>query len=442
MERILNHLFPKKDIKIFSFYFCYIENDILTLLPSCHSIYYPLSFNVKTKQLVNGELNFFNSKIYNNLSKNNKLTESQTSFIGFNSLTNKKEALIINLLDDCFGHSIMKLLNVINAYNAYKDRYDLICITPKSLSYLIPRDKFLIIEVNIGFYELSNIYDLSFIQSVLREKYKELYYYILNPYEQHNLETVRKFFNFFNPEVIENKVKQNKLKSKKFVTFYYRSDFFRSWHLQKQGKHITHLFYELKEYFIEDVNFVILGNKDSYSFPDYCLDFRTKKFDTETDQWYNFIFNNSLIVIGYFGSALYLPSILCDSVFHIVPPDKYKLVTQDSINIENENSHSSYFRNCQIICDNYGKNLSAEKLAGIIISLYKANLIAKFRTTHEVELLINNPIGMISYLKQKHPYFNFDKAVINDNKLKSKNDKEVFFYLKLNKLLKLLRLKK
>jgi len=258
MNCLLSEIYPNKKPEIFSFFFFLQDQDIITLLPSCHAAYYPLSFNNKSNEIISGELNFFNSKFYNTYSTVKELKNSQYNI---RLLKSKEKAIIINLLDDCYGHSIIKLLNLQNIYDHYGDQFELICICPIQLEYLIPKNKFQIVTIKIGFYDLSHCHNLAPIIAEIESQYDSIDYFLFSMYNTFDRSDTREFYKFFPKSYNQSDSKKNK------ITFYYRSGFFRSWQGNNQADAITKLFSNLRPYYSENITFCIIGDKDKYSFP-------------------------------------------------------------------------------------------------------------------------------------------------------------------------------
>jgi len=429
MNNLLSEIYPNQKPNIFSFFFFFKINDIVTLIPSCHATYYPLSFNKNTKHIETGELNFFNSKFYNNFDSVKTIQENQFSN---NIVKSKENVLIINLLDDCYGHSIIKLLNLQLIFDRYQKNYDFICICPKPLEYLIPKDKFQVIRVDIGFYALSNCYDLQPIISKIESVYKNVDYFLFSMYNKFDRIKTRNFFNFYPSQYKKDDIKKNK------ITFYYRSGFFRSWKGNGQASAIRKLFSELTPYFSKSITYCVIGDKDNHKFPNWVADYRTDNFTLKLDIKYNTIFNESIAVIGMFGSALYLASILCDMVIHLVPRDKLMLTSEDTINYQGD-SILSFYQNINILGTENCNDIKPSTLAKDIVTLYKSYLEKKYKIdiakreneTYPVQLVL----GQTQYIERNNHNFNYKLAQQMESNLLIKLNNKMFFKNKIFRFL-------
>ncbi len=428
MSYLLSEIYPNKKPKIYSFFFFFEDQGIVKLLPSCHASYYPLAFNKNTNEIISGELNFFNSKFYNTYTSVKDLSDNQYDF---HIVKSKEKALVINLLDDCYGHSIIKLLNLQNIYAKYNKKYDLICICPRSLKYLIPKNKFQIITIKIGFYDLSHCHNLESIINKIDSLYNHLDYYLFSMYNKFNRDSTRQFYTFYPKKYNRYNFKKNK------ITFYYRSGFFRSWRGNGQANAIIKLFSELTPYYSENVMYCVIGDKDKYNFPNWINDQRTEKFSLKLDLKYNTIFHESLIVIGVFGSALYLASILCDMVIHLVPRDKLMLTAEDTINYDEE-SILSFYQNINILGSENCNDIKPNNLAKDIITLYKSYLEKKYKTNIAKRknniLQIQFSIGQKEYIELNYKNFNYKLAKKMESDLLIKLNNKMFLKNKINRI--------
>ena len=87
------------------------DNESFKLLFSDNAIAYPIKFNTKTKEIKEGEKNWFNQPLIDLADKNRQLSESTISRFDVSQKKHSK-CIVINLLDYCYGHSLIKLLNI------------------------------------------------------------------------------------------------------------------------------------------------------------------------------------------------------------------------------------------------------------------------------------------------------------------------------------------
>ena len=102
------------------------------LLPFGHSRHFPLKFGLVDRQICAGELNFFNTVFYKNFKENNFINPDKCT-IEQNKASDK--LIVLNCLDNCFGHALLKLFYAVN-YIQNKDKsFDFLLILPKALSH-------------------------------------------------------------------------------------------------------------------------------------------------------------------------------------------------------------------------------------------------------------------------------------------------------------------
>ena len=87
------------------------ENESMRLLYSDNAIAYTIKFNPKTKTIIEGERNWFNQPLIDLADKTRHLPHDKVKRIDFSRKKHEK-CIVINLLDYCYGHSLIKLLNI------------------------------------------------------------------------------------------------------------------------------------------------------------------------------------------------------------------------------------------------------------------------------------------------------------------------------------------
>ena len=399
--------FSKKNFKIFSFYSSIEASNIVTLIPSGHATYYPIKFNKSTKEILEGELNFFNKYFYENYTSPIKLSKSDYSL----KLNPKKEkCLIINLLDNCFGHSLLKVFNLIEIHKKFNNDFDLLVIVPKSLEYLIPADKFIFCTVNISFSNLEKCFDFSPILDKVKIKYKNFDCVTTSTYNQYSDKNVLLDFFF---EKIDNNIQKN-------ILFYYRSDRYRKWNGRFQGRNITKLYQFLKPYFSSDVKFIILGELDDYKFPSWIVDKRVNKYSPEVDKEYNQEFSKSAITMGVLGSNLVLPSLLSLSTLHLVPNHKRHNTLEDSISLI-DSTFNTWYSNLQVFGNSSLNSIKSINLFSHIIILFSSFLEKKYKQDI-LKAQPNKPyINQNLYIEENYSFFNYKLAKEHMKKLERKS---------------------
>jgi hypothetical protein len=417
-------------VNYFTYFPCLVSDDQVRLLPSDHALYYPLEFDPTSKTIKKGELNFFNKVLHNKYHKNNILSDIKWKKDGRNTVLQK--AVIINLLDNCYGHSFLKLLNLFNIYEKYGRDHDLWVITPSPISHFIPADKFFVVEVSIGFNDAMNCYSLEPIIVSVKQQYAKYDFVTLDTYSLFkDRKAVVNFFPFL----------EHTSDKRKYLTFYYRSDYFRTWGGAGQSKNITAYFRELRTYFGNEIEFVVVGDKDGHKFPAEIIDKRTNAFGKAVDLVYNAIFSNSVMVIGLIGSNMLQPSMFCDFTVHLVPRSKVSIVAEEFFNLESP-AIQNWFNNIYLFGNENLGDLSPSQVVEKTISLYLTYLAKCYKKEVFSDVYFKRQISQPDYLKEKFPFFQLEKA----NTLKQKITNESFSHnlwrYRLTKVLQKLKLSK
>lgn len=382
------------------------------LLPSDHAIYYPLDFSITPHSVIKGELNFFNKVIFQNLSPGNYIPEEKINFSQTNSKKHEK-CLIVNLLDNCFGHSFMKLLNLKDIYEERKNEYDIYIIVPRALEHFLPTGIFNVISLNIGFAEAEKAYNLGHILDDFRKKYQLVDFAVVDTYKEYNSKSeLIDFFRFTDKDYDSSF-------SKKVITFYYRSDFYRTWGGRHQAKNITSFLRVLKNYFSGQVSFYVVGDKDRAVFPDWIEDKRVNKFTAQVDFEYNTIFKNSLMTVGIMGSNMLAPSLFSEMSVHLIPAHKLGNTAEEIINSSGY-AIPACFENIHMYGDGLMTEYPPEMLANRLVILYYTKLAKGYKKAC-MELLKEQKevVSQKDYFLKSHSYFNYPQAMVLKSNIQS-----------------------
>ena len=200
--------------------------------------------------------------------------------------------------------------------------------------------------------------------------------------------------------------------NKKIVTFYYRSDFYRTWGGRHQAKNISAFFEIIKGYFSDQVLFYVVGDKDRCVFPPWIHDRRVDKFSAQVDFEYNTIFKNSLMTVGIMGSNMLAPSLFSDMSVHLIPAHKLGNTAEEIIN-SSGCAVPSCFENIQIYGDGLMSESTPEMLADRLIILYYTKLAKEYKHVCIQFLKYRKEVlSQKSYFLKHHSYFNYNKAVL------------------------------
>lgn len=394
-----------------------VEGNSIKLFPSDHAIYYPLEIDLNGKFL-GGTLNFFTEVLLKNYQSNNFLSPDKLKNKNF--IQHKKsKALIVNLLDNCYGHSLIKLFNLYDAYQKFSSEYDIYAICHSALEHYIPIDKINIVSLNLTFSETQKCFDLNNVVLVpLRENYSVVDFFILDTFKKLPQKSeLLNFFNFFSEEYQS---------AKPAISFHYRSDLFRSWGGKNQFKNIERLFGYLRQFFSNEVEFIITGDRDNFSFSSWVIDKRVSEFSLTTDFLYNNIYDRSIIHLGVHGSHMLIPSLLSTMCIHLTPPQKYKNMGDDILNF-NTTSIISTLQNINLMSNKiFMKDIFPAELGFQLINVFMANIEKKYK--HFIVQNINESslVGQDDFLKKNYPYFHYEKAKMTRTKTLKKIESSVW----------------
>jgi hypothetical protein len=431
-NRLFSEFLPVTELEkvnYFTYFSCYETESSISLLPSDHCLYYPLEFNRSDKKVLHGELNFFNNVLHKHYKEGSMFPISKCEID--NRPSKREKVLFVNIVDNCYGHSFLKQLNLYNIYQLYKEEYDIWVLTPAALKHFVPEDKFFVANIAIGFNAAMNCDSFREITNTIKSKYKRYDFVTLDTYSLYpNKKQVKEFFNFTHSS-------QDAVR--KYVTFYYRSDYFRTWGGAAQNRLITEYFELLKPYFSPETQFIVLGDKDNFKFPESIIDKRTNAFGREVDLDYNSIFSESHMVIGLIGSNMLQPSMFCDFTIHLVPRSKVSIVAEEFFNVEGT-AIRNWFNNIYIFGNENLGDLTSEKLLEQTIVLYLTYLAKEYKREIFSDENFKQRISQPEYIKRNYPFFKLEMAM----QLKENVNQESFRYnlwrYKISKVLKRLKI--
>lgn len=409
-------------ISLFS-YFHILENKLpdgdneIKVLPSDHGLPYPLVFKKKSKKIIRGELNFYNKYLFENYNSLNFIPEDkyQLTFIH----PQKRKCIVLNVLDNCFGHSLLKLLHLKEFYEKYSDTSDFLVIIPENLSHFIPHEKVNSCIIKLSYKELEKCYGFENIIIDLKKRYEEIDFAVFDMFLPHkDRENLTSFFPFL------NKI-NDIVPGKRYITFYYRKGLWRSWGGMRQMKNISQLFKNLLPFFDAQTEFFIVGEKDNFNFPAWIKDKRVEKFSPECDYEYNMIFKNSAITIGVTGSNLLFPSMFSQMTVHLVPAHKLGNSMEDVINFTAPIIFG-WHQNISLPGDALMNNYSPRLLSETILMLYRSYLNKEYKRESVKGLEKNgNFPGQEEFIGRKFYFFNYKKAEQLKLKIQNESGKKI-----------------
>ena len=371
---------------------------LVNTLPSDHSLYYPITFEEDGNKLVKGESNFYTKVLLENYITDNHFDDAKTQYDFRDNAS--KSALVVNLCDNCYGHSFLKLLNLYNIYKLYAQSFEIVVITPIALAHFVPQEKFSIITLRLGFNEAMKCPSFKHILDRVKGRYQHYDFVTLDTYSLFDeREALVDFFPFYN---------KNGRGTNQYFTFYYRSDFFRSWGGSKQANNFTQTM-ELLRPFFKGVKFIVIGDKDSYVFPSWIIDKRTSTFGKEVDLEFNDIFKDSCAVVGLIGSNMLQPSILCDFTIHLTPKPKVTIVAEEFLN-SNGSSISQWFNNIYITGDDDLSSLTPIEVSEQIVLLYQTYLAKRYKEVIFSDKYFNSRVSQKEFINMKYTFFDAELA--------------------------------
>jgi hypothetical protein len=363
------------DIIITSYFEVRILENKLELLPFGHSRHYPLTFDVNTRDVFSGTINFFNQPLLKHFNQNNFIDPRKCEIV-VSQL--KKSLIVMNLLDNCFGHALLKLFNAVQQIEINKEKYDFLLILPRSLKHFIKTNQGInVIFVALSFAELEKCFVLNKEIRKISEVYDHIFLIGAETYAAFDFSIIKQKLLLLNAST-EKKQRKN-------IIFYYRSDYFRTWNGRKQHSNIIRLFSFLRPFFSNQVDFIVSGDKDKKKFPTWIKDERIRSFSNESDFYYNELFDSTLICFGLTGSHMLFPSLFSACTVHLLPYFKYKNMAEDIVaNVHSNEILSAYkhlYYNGNYNCSDINpKKLASDSLIffqGFVEKEYKTGLYAQ-----------------------------------------------------------------
>jgi hypothetical protein len=383
---------------------------LVRTLYSDNSTPYTIKFDYSTRAIQEGERNWFNESLLEKIDLSRLLPSDKISRIDFSKKRHKK-CIVLNLLDYCYGHSLVKLLNVESFYNEYKDTHDLFLISFPDIEDYVPKDRFNGCLLNVTFGEIKKIYSLQAIIDKVREQYEEVDFGVLDAYLRiKDKESKASFYDFYGS-------KENNYKDKKLVTFHYRADNGRAWGEKRQKHNVTTLLTEMREYFSNDVVFSVIGDKDKNTFPDWVLDKRIERYPNPIVHEYSQIIASSVIMISVTGSNLVLPSLLSKGmIVHFVKEPLMRLTGTDVVNYRGYVNETTYEH--VYIFEKGTRSTHPTELAQRLIRMYEGKLAIEFKG-YSMDCIRNKrPVPtQKDYILRSHSYFNYIKAKELNNQI-------------------------
>ena len=326
-------------------YICkYCQTSFYQTLPIGHARLYPISLNLQTKvySYNKAEADWLAAdyKLQTKALKAN-ITIEQTNTV---KTELGQQAILVNLLDSCFGHIYGKLFNLFSLRESYPNAY-LICLLPARLSWLAKSiaDELWLVDVPLNALKCS----ISNLEGLVNEQASRFTSLKLAPVNIHPKPSKTQL-----QQVLATKAfKLNNWNTQPFtITFVWRND--RLWHTQqleyllllasvkfpklaffrkllqkRQAGYINGLYKKLANA-IPNLRFNVTGI-GSTPLNSSIADLRAKNYQKEKE-WLS-VYAQSHLIIGVHGSHMLIPTSLSAGYIELLPPHKVDHLTEDTI---------------------------------------------------------------------------------------------------------------
>ncbi|HTH54654.1 MAG TPA: hypothetical protein VL728_01325 [Cyclobacteriaceae bacterium] len=312
-------------------------------LPAGHDLLFPLSFD-ETGKLFTGEeeaLQWLARPLLDSIFKGEKINVG----IEREVFRQASDAIILNCLDNCFGHSFTKLWNIEVLKSRYPDR-SIIVFIPKRMRWLLPDHVDEVWSFDASFVDLGKL--LVNLDEEVRK----------NLLPRFSSVFVSKAFTHLDLEKINLKVllKTNPFDLSKFantiprITFVLRED--RFWHRSQMEFFVFKIFVKLKfskRIFIRRQNSLVnraarqikskLPNAEFYAaglnrtgrLSSLITDLRMTKPTVADERHWCELYSQSHVVIGVHGSNMLIPTALAGGFVEILPRHKIRHIAEDTL---------------------------------------------------------------------------------------------------------------
>lgn len=374
--------------------------ELCRLLPSDDAVSYTVEFETVSKKVIQGEVNWFNEILVKNIDSGNLLPENKISLEFRPSL--KKDCIVLNLIDSCYGHSFVKLLNILDFYREYGETHDIVVLSFGYVKDFLSKEKVNIVHLDLSFGDAHKLYSFRPVLDILRSKYSSVDFAVLDAYKTfEDRQELKTFFNFFGGQ-------PNPYAGKRFIVFNYRKGIDRSWGGLKQARNVTRLFETLKEYFTQDITFCVIGDKDKFSFPAWVLDKRIEKFPNPVLFEYHHLLENSVCVIGLLGSHMLAASVLSPMTVHMTSERYLRVAATDIINYRTYASRA-YFSHVYMEGNATLSDYKPRDLAYKILMLFLGKISLEYKEEcHAILRTKGSVMTQRTYILKEHAYFRHD----------------------------------
>jgi len=262
-----------------------------------------------------------------------------------------QQPVLLNCLDSCYGHSLLKLLNAQYYLDNHPDT-ELVVLVPRFLRWMVPKGVASIWTVEVPLRQASQWND--WIAAEVRRRVEPIgqCWLSIAPGLPHPQDFSIERFTGVRPfpiaEWVDRLVRPT-------VTFIWRED--RAWdkppvagrtdgllrrarrrlllNVRDQARRVVRVATAIREAFPE-VDFAVAGLGERIRLPPWIADLRVKDVNEQVERSWCERYSRSHVVVGVHGSNMLLPSAHAGSVVELVPPDRWGSLIQDILLIPEE----------------------------------------------------------------------------------------------------------
>lgn len=314
--------------------------------PIGHSLWFPIAFSEDGKESsYSGEAALWLAQpLIQNFTENRQITAP------IQKIVHRKEskAILLNCLDNCYGHSLVKLMNAHHHLTLHQD-FGLILLIPKNLLWMVPKG---VAEVWYVDAPLSNLQQRithldTFVKAELQrfEQFYLSFAFMHLDYSQIDLSLFTRTVPFdltqFHKAIpqITFVCREDRfwLTHRSDLLFYLAVvklnwlKIFRFYFIYKQNRLINRTAQSIRKKF-KGLNLMVVGLGKSMKFDSIITDRRVKKQDIseEVEREWCEIYKTSHIVIGVHGSHMLIPTALAAGFINMLPPYKIPHLSEDT----------------------------------------------------------------------------------------------------------------
>lgn len=370
--------------------------------PTGHTLWFPVAFSEDGKESAYQE----DAAFWLAQPLIQSFTEDKQITAPIQRIVYKKEtkAILLNCLDNCYGHSLIKLMNASHHMSLHQD-FGLILLIPKNLLWMVPEGVAEVWYIDVPLSKLQQrIANLdTFVKAELQrfEQFFLSFAFMHLDYSHIDLsfftKTVPFDLNLFHKTVpqITFVCREDRfwLKHRLDLLFYLAAvkfrclKIFRPYFIYKQNRLIDRAVHSIRKK-IKDVNFVVVGLGRSLKFKNSITDMRveTQDMSEKIERAWCDLYKTSHVVIGVHGSHMLIPTALAAGFINLLPPYKIAHLSEDT-QMRKVNQHEPFlerhlplFTNTDLIASN-----AITMIKGFFYHFHKENLSTAYHADEIIE---------------------------------------------------------